>query len=145
MYGVDLGKIEPLKEQELDRFASERPRSKKLYQRALKSYLYGTPLHWMQQWPGSYPIYVDTAQGARLTDVDGNTYVDFALGDTGAMFGHANEAVVEAIYARNRRRYFRRHRSIARSRAICMARHCTGCSNGRAVIQFTLTRHRGRD
>ncbi len=102
MYGVDLGKIEPLKEQELDRFASERPRSKKLYQRALKSYLYGTPLHWMQQWPGSYPIYVDTAQGARLTDVDGNTYVDFALGDTGAMFGHANEAVVEAIYARMR-------------------------------------------
>ncbi len=46
-------------------------------------------MHWMQQWAGSYPIYVAQAQGASVVDVDGNEYVDFALGDTAAMFGHA--------------------------------------------------------
>jgi len=54
-------------------------------------------MHWMQQWPGGYPICVAEARGARITDVDGHTYTDFALGDTGAMFGHANPAVVDAI------------------------------------------------
>jgi glutamate-1-semialdehyde 2,1-aminomutase len=32
-----------------------------------------------------------------LTDADGNTYVDFCLGDTGAMFGHGPPAVVETL------------------------------------------------
>lgn len=73
------------------------PRSRALYERALQHWLYGTPMHWMQQWPGSYPIYVAEAQGARVVDVDGNVYTDFALGDTGAMFGHAHPAVVAAI------------------------------------------------
>jgi glutamate-1-semialdehyde 2,1-aminomutase len=59
-------------------------------------------MHWMQQWPGTYPIYVSHASGAHLTDVDGHEYVDFALGDTGAMFGHANPALVEAISAQLR-------------------------------------------
>ena len=54
-------------------------------------------MHWMQQWPGSYPVYVAEARGAHVTDVDGHAYVDFALGDTGAMFGHANPAVAEAV------------------------------------------------
>ena len=51
--------------------------------RGLQSFLYGAPMHWMQQWPGSYPVYVAEAKGAHVTDVDGHTYVDFALGDTG--------------------------------------------------------------
>src|SRR5690606_32123311 len=31
------------------------------------------------------------------TDVDGRSYVDFALGDTGAMAGHGPAATVEAV------------------------------------------------
>ncbi|XLM19607.1 aspartate aminotransferase family protein, partial [Chromobacterium piscinae] len=31
------------------------------------------------------------------TDVDGHVYVDFCLGDTGAMFGHSPAPVAQAI------------------------------------------------
>jgi glutamate-1-semialdehyde 2,1-aminomutase len=75
----------------------------KPYARGLEHFLYGAPMHWMQQWPGSYPLYVAAASGAHLADVDGREYVDFALGDTAAMFGHANPTVVEAIAGRLRR------------------------------------------
>jgi glutamate-1-semialdehyde 2,1-aminomutase len=101
--GVDLRRAGELLEQEQVRFEASHPSSKALYARGLECFLYGAPLHWMQQWPGSYPIYVAEARGAHLVDVDGHEYVDFALGDTGAMFGHANPAVVEAIEAQLRR------------------------------------------
>jgi glutamate-1-semialdehyde 2,1-aminomutase len=38
-------------------------------------------------------------QHERFTDVDGNSYVDFCLGDTGAMTGHSPAATAEAIAA----------------------------------------------
>ncbi len=100
--GVDLQKVARQLEQEETLFESSHPRSKALYSRGLEHYLYGAPMHWMQQWPGTCPIYVSNAMGAHLTDVDGHEYVDFALGDTGAMFGHANPAVVDAIAAQLR-------------------------------------------
>ena len=57
----------------------------------------------MQQWPGNCPLLVKEAQGARVTDIDGQQYVDFALGDSGAMFGHAQPAVADAIARQARR------------------------------------------
>jgi glutamate-1-semialdehyde 2,1-aminomutase len=101
--GVDLEKVESLLRDEEAIFESSHPGSKRLYERGLRSFLYGVPMHWMQQWPGTYPIYAAEAEGARLTDVDGNSYVDLALGDTAAMFGHANPIVAEAVCARVRR------------------------------------------
>ena len=52
---------------------------------------------WMTRWPGDFPLFVAEANGARFTDVDGNEFVDFCLGDTGAMTGHALPQVAEAI------------------------------------------------
>ena len=54
-------------------------------------------MHWMADWPTPYPLFVDRAHDASFVDVDGNEYVDFCLGDTGAMFGHAPQAVADAI------------------------------------------------
>jgi glutamate-1-semialdehyde aminotransferase len=54
-------------------------------------------MSWMKKWPGPYPVYVASAKGAHFTDVDGNDYVDFCLGDTGAMVGHSPDASVAAI------------------------------------------------
>lgn len=42
-----------------------------------------------------FPITVAEGQGARFRDVDGLEYVDFCLGDTGAMAGHAPAATVQ--------------------------------------------------
>jgi glutamate-1-semialdehyde 2,1-aminomutase len=55
------------------------------------------PMTWMNLAAGGFPLYLDHAQGARVTDLDGHEYVDFALGDTGAMAGHSPPATVEAI------------------------------------------------
>lgn len=57
----------------------------------------GTPLHWMRDWPMPFPLVVERAQGASITDIDGNTLADFCLGDTGSMFGHSPPPVVAAI------------------------------------------------
>ncbi len=51
---------------------------------------------WMLAWPGSAPLYVDEAQGARIRDVDGIEYVDFCLGDTAAMTGHSPTSTVNS-------------------------------------------------
>ena len=42
-------------------------------------------------------IVADSAQGNTVTDVDGNTYFDLCLGDTGSMTGHSPAATVDAI------------------------------------------------
>ena len=51
----------------------------------------------MSKWPGAYPVFVEEAKGASFVDVDGNTYIDFCLGDTGSMTGHSPDATVSAI------------------------------------------------
>jgi glutamate-1-semialdehyde 2,1-aminomutase len=51
----------------------------------------------MAKWPGGFPVFVEAASGAHFTCADGHDYVDFCLGDTGAMTGHAPEASVAAI------------------------------------------------
>jgi len=58
------------------------------------------PMTWMNKWSGGYPLYLATAHGNRITDIDGNEYVDFALGDTGAMAGHSPAATVRAVQER---------------------------------------------
>jgi glutamate-1-semialdehyde 2,1-aminomutase len=75
------------------------PTSKQAF--AAADHLFGrVPMTWMNKWSGGYPLYLATAHGNRITDVDGNTYVDFALGDTGAMAGHSPEATVAAVQER---------------------------------------------
>jgi glutamate-1-semialdehyde 2,1-aminomutase len=91
------GRAERILERELERFVAEHPRSGELARRASASLLAGVPMHWMLRWPGEYPIYASDARGARFRDVDGREYVDFCLGDTGAMTGHSPEPVVMAV------------------------------------------------
>jgi glutamate-1-semialdehyde 2,1-aminomutase len=58
------------------------------------------PMTWMNKWSGGFPLYLDSAHGNRIKDIDGNEIIDFALGDTGAMTGHSPAETVEAV--RNR-------------------------------------------
>ena len=93
----DEDRIIALIEREQARFAKAHPRSEQLNAEGKRHYLYGGPSHWMRRWAGGFPMYVDHASGTRIVDVDGNEYVDFALGDTGAMCGHANPAITEGV------------------------------------------------
>jgi glutamate-1-semialdehyde 2,1-aminomutase len=94
---IDRGRLAELLERELERFRAEHPRSLELHERSKASLLFGVPMSWMARWAGGYPVYLDEAKGARVTDVDGHEYVDLCLGDTGAMAGHAPQPVVRAI------------------------------------------------
>jgi len=43
------------------------------------------------------PMYVDRAAGSRLWDVDGNTYIDYVLGQGPAVLGHCPPEVTAAV------------------------------------------------
>jgi glutamate-1-semialdehyde 2,1-aminomutase len=76
------------------------PRSAELAVGAKENLVSGVPMPWMTRLPGSFPLFLDEARGGHFTDVDGLEYVDFCLGDTGAMTGHALPQVAEAIHHR---------------------------------------------
>lgn len=97
MADIARSRIKELLEKEEKRFVEGRPKSYALFQRAKRSLLAGVPMNWMVRWAGPFPIFVERAKGAHITDVDGHQYIDFCLGDTGAMFGHSPEAVSEAV------------------------------------------------
>jgi glutamate-1-semialdehyde 2,1-aminomutase len=78
-------------------FIDERPKSRDLFERAGKSLLAGVPMNWMRKWAGAFPPFVRDAKGAHFYDIDGHRYIDFCLGDTGAMTGHSPSATVKAI------------------------------------------------
>ncbi|QXE92106.1 aspartate aminotransferase family protein [Geomonas subterranea] len=81
-----------------DRLFHERtPASRKTFERAHEMLLNGVPMPWMGDWGTSHPIFVKQAQGNRISDIDGNEYLDFCLGDTGAMFGHSPEPTAAAV------------------------------------------------
>ncbi len=97
MTSIDRTRLQSLMEREQKRFVDERPKSKAIYERGKKSLLSGVPMNWMVKWAGAFPPVVREAYGAHFYDVDGHRYVDFCLGDTGAMTGHSPSATVKAI------------------------------------------------
>ncbi len=86
-----------LTEIEKARFLATHPKSGELFEQAKKVMPGGVPMSWMAKWPGAYPVFIENALGARFEDVDGNSYIDFCLGDTGSMTGHSPAATVAAI------------------------------------------------
>ena len=82
---------------ERERYSSLHPTSQILAKQAAKHFLYGVPMHWMNDWGTPSPLFVASANGAHFTCADGINYTDFCLGDTGAMFGHSPPAVAKAI------------------------------------------------
>ena len=120
-------RAERLLARELERFEREHPRSRALATRAHESLLAGVPMHWMVRWPGGFPVFASEANGARFRDVDGLEYVDFCLGDTGAMTGHSPEPVVRAIADRAARGA----RSPGTSRGSAAASSISSAASGR--------------
>lgn len=97
MTSLDRTRLSSLMQREQKKFIDKRPKSKALFERAGKSLLAGVPMNWMVKWAGAFPPFVREAQGSHFHDVDGHRYVDFCLGDTGAMTGHSPHATVKAV------------------------------------------------
>jgi glutamate-1-semialdehyde 2,1-aminomutase len=97
MPAIDHDRLRSLMQSEQQKFIAERPKSKALFERARKSLLGGVPMNWMAKWAGAFPPFVREAHGAEFFDVDGHRYIDFCLGDTGAMTGHSPAATISAV------------------------------------------------
>src|SRR3990172_7303956 len=96
---LDRTRIGTLMASEREAFAALHPRCGAAFERARPSLLGGVPMNWMVKWAGPFPPFADSAAGARVRCLDGVEFVDFALGDTGAMAGHAPDATIAAIRA----------------------------------------------
>ncbi|MCC3375752.1 glutamate-1-semialdehyde 2,1-aminomutase [Cohnella sp. REN36] len=73
-------------------------RSKAAFERAKKSIPGGvnSPVRAFKS-VGLTPVVIDRGQGSRITDIDGQTYIDYVLSWGPLIAGHAHPEVVEAI------------------------------------------------
>lgn len=80
-----------------DRFSE----SRRLHERATHSIAGGvnSGIRKMEQ---PVPLYFHRGAGSRLWDVDGNEYIDFAIGQGALLFGHAPAGLADAIAAQAR-------------------------------------------
>ena len=94
---LDRSRLAALTSDEERLFTERHPRSRGLYEQAGAHLLDGVPMNWMTRWASPFPLFVREAHGAHFVCLDGHDYLDFCLGDTGAMTGHAPPAAVAAI------------------------------------------------
>jgi glutamate-1-semialdehyde 2,1-aminomutase len=97
---IDRDRLRSLLARERTAYAEAHPRSAAAYADAQPHLLGGVPMTWMNMAAGGFPLYLQRARGARVTDIDDREYIDFALGDTGAMAGHSPAPTVAAIVRR---------------------------------------------
>jgi glutamate-1-semialdehyde 2,1-aminomutase len=94
---VDRDQLARLFRSEQETFARANPESQRLAAEAKRSLVGGVPMNWMNRWPGPFPLFGRSARGSRIVDADGHDYIDFCLGDTGAMTGHTPPSAVKAV------------------------------------------------
>jgi glutamate-1-semialdehyde 2,1-aminomutase len=86
---------EAIARRELDALVERTPKSKALFERAVRSMPGGVASSFQLGDP--YPIYLERGVGPEVWDVDGHQYFDFHNGFGTMAVGHANPIVAEAI------------------------------------------------
>lgn len=84
-----------LVEGEVSRYEERTPKSKAMYERATASMPFGVTSSFQAGDP--YPIYLREGRGSTVTDIDGNSYIDYHNGFGTMAVGHAHPKVREAI------------------------------------------------
>ena len=82
-------------EEEVARFVQRTPRSVELFERAREAMPFGVASSFQAGDP--HPIYLASGSGSRVTDVDGNVYIDYHNGFGAMVAGHSHPAVRAAI------------------------------------------------
>ncbi len=82
-------------------YVERTPRSRALAERARKVLPLGVSSHVRIFDP--HPLFIDSAKGSRLRDVDGNEYIDFGMCFGAGMTGHAHPAIVQAVREQSER------------------------------------------
>src|SRR3712207_4713571 len=85
----------------VERYRAMTPGSLVLHERALRSFPLGVAAN--LKWYPPYPVYLEQAEGARVRDVDGNTFLDVTFGAGPHLLGHRHPHVEAAVEAQLRR------------------------------------------
>jgi len=86
---------EEVKKEIIKEFEKRNPKSKKLFEKALK-YLPGGGTRNIAYFP-PYPCFIDRGEGYYLYDVDGNQYLDVQNNMTVLLHGHGHPKITEAL------------------------------------------------
>ena len=92
---LDPDRVKSLLAAEWERFEAQTPASGAHHKRALGSLPLGVPSSF-QHWD-PYPVAINSAKGAWLTDVDGRQLLDLSMGFGAMLAGHLNPTVVAAV------------------------------------------------
>jgi len=80
-----------------DEYAAAHPASLAMFERGRRVLAGGTSHNYRQASP--FPLYWKFGEGARLWDVDGKEYADYALSGASALIGHGDPRILEAVAA----------------------------------------------
>jgi glutamate-1-semialdehyde 2,1-aminomutase len=92
---LDPQRVQTLLAAEWERFEKQTPGSAAHHARALIPLPMGVPSSF-QHWD-PYPVAIESAKGAWLTDVDGRKLLDLSMGFGAMLVGHLNPTVVAAV------------------------------------------------
>jgi glutamate-1-semialdehyde 2,1-aminomutase len=95
---IDGARVAEIAERELEQLNARTGASERMYGRARGSLSGGVASSYQLRDP--WPIYLEAGEGARVTDIDGNTYWDFHNGFGSMVQGHAHPAIVRAVRER---------------------------------------------
>ena len=95
--GVDPARVAALQEREDAAFVAMRPRSQALWASGQAVMPNGVPMSWLRTSYDHPPLFIESAAGSRLRDVDGHEYADFNIADMWMFTGYGPAPVVEAV------------------------------------------------
>ncbi len=95
---LDRDRLRRIGEREEAAYRARTPRSAALLERARRAMPLGVASSFQTYDP--YPLFMTDARGSRITDVDGNEYVDFDMAFGVLAAGHSHPAVAAAIQRR---------------------------------------------
>jgi glutamate-1-semialdehyde 2,1-aminomutase len=95
---ISRDRITSLGEREKAEYKRRTPKSAALHARAKKALPLGVASSFQSYEP--YPLFMGDAQGSRITDADGNEYVDFDMAFGVLAAGHSHPALAEVLARR---------------------------------------------
>ncbi len=95
---VDRARVADIGAREEESYRARTPRSAELYERARQSLPLGVASSFQAYDP--YPLFMTDARGSRITDADGNEYIDFDMAFGVLAAGHSHPLLAEALQHR---------------------------------------------
>ena len=91
--------IDNRKFRKIEEYERRFPTSKRLFAEAKQYIPAGVNSTARAVWSGwePYPLYVNNGKGARVTDVDGNEFIDYLLGLGPMLLGHRPDVITDAV------------------------------------------------